>query len=78
MAEKSSSASKDYLNIDNLKGKTNGANSLLGDVYEYIGKGSSYASVFNNDLMIGKGVDIWLINRNPVKSNKGQFNEIII
>ncbi|MFV0562078.1 hypothetical protein [Malaciobacter mytili] len=45
---------KDFLNIDNLQGKTNGVNSPLGMVYNYIGKGSDIGAIFNTDPMIGK------------------------
>ncbi|QKF82394.1 hypothetical protein [Halarcobacter ebronensis] len=45
---------KDYLDIDNLQGNTNGVGSTFGDVYGYIGNGSDIAAVFNSDPVIGK------------------------
>ncbi|WP_419782995.1 hypothetical protein [Malaciobacter marinus] len=45
---------KDFLDIDNLQGNTNGVGSTFGDVYGYIGNGSDIAAIFNTDPVIGK------------------------
>jgi len=52
--ENDSNLKKDFLDISNLKGETNGVNSTFGKVNEYLGKGSDVAAVFNSDPMIGK------------------------
>ena len=52
--QENNSTVKDYFDINNLQGNTNGVNSTFGNVYEYIGKGSDIGSAFTSDPVIGK------------------------